>query len=190
MDETSHEQPAVEQTATVEHGAAEPKKDVNLLAPDLTMLILTWVTFFALLVILKKFAWKPIVDGLQKREDYIRKSLEEADNIKTQLAQAEEIKAKILDEAKTLAGQIIQDSRQAAGVVAAEVESNAKRHANDIVASAKAQIEGERQRVTGQLKRDAVDTAIKLAEKVLEENLDAEKNRRLIEKAVDKDMNP
>ena len=189
MDETSHEQPVVEQTATVEHGGAEPKKDVNLLAPDLTMLILTWVTFFALLVILKKFAWKPIVDGLQKREDYIRKSLEEADNIKAQLAQSEEIKAKILDEAKTQASQIIQDSRQTAAAVATEIEGNAKRHANDIVASAKAQIEGERQRVTGQLKRDAVDTAIKLAEKVLEENLAAEKNRRLIEKAVDKDMN-
>ena len=185
----SSQEPEVHQeTIAVEHGT-EAKKDVNLLAPDLTMLILTWVTFFALLVILKKFAWKPIVDGLQKREDYIRKSLEEADTIKTQLAQAEEIKAKILEDAKTQASQIIQDSRQAAAVVATEVESNAKRHANDIVSSAKAQIEGERQRVSAQLKRDAVDTAIKLAEKVLEENLDAEKNRRLIEKAVDKDMN-
>ena len=180
--------PVVEQTVAVEHGT-EVKKDVNLLAPDLTMLILTWVTFFALLAILQKFAWKPIVAGLQKREDYIRQSLEEADKIKAQMAQAEEIKAKILDEAKTQASQIIQDSRQAAAGVATEIEGNAKRHANEIVASAKAQIEGERQRVVIQLKRDAVDTAIKLAEKVLEENINVEKNRHLIDKAVDKDMN-
>ncbi len=185
--ETSQEQ-AVTETIAVEHGA-EAKKDVNLLAPDLTMLILTWVTFFALLAVLQKFAWKPIITALQKREDYIRNSLDEADKIKAQLAQVEEIKAKILDEAKTQASQIIQDSRQTAITVATEVEANAKRHANDIVSGAKAQIEGERQRVSAQLKRDAVDTAIKLAEKVLEENLDVEKNRRLIEKAVDKDIN-
>ena len=180
MDETS-----AHTTAVVE--GAEHKPD--LLNPDLTMLILTWVTFFALLAILKKFAWKPILEGLQKREDYIRTSLEEADKVRAQLANAEEVKAKILDDARTEASKIIQDARQTAGSVAADIEGNAKRHANDIVASAKSQIEGERQRVTAVLKRDAVDTAIKLAEKVLETNLDDAKNRALIEKAVAKDMN-
>jgi F-type H+-transporting ATPase subunit b len=183
----THDQ-TVEQTGAVGHEAGA-KKEVNLLAPDLTMLILTWVTFFALLVILKKFAWTPIINALDKREEYIRKSLEDADKVKDQLAKAEEIKAQILDEAKTQASQIIQDSRQTAAAVAAEIESQAKRHAGDIVSSAKSQIEGERQRVTAQLKREAVDTAIKLAEKVLEHNLDQDKNRQLIEKAIAKDMN-
>ena len=182
MDNSTHSTTAVAGGASVEH-----KPD--LLNPDLTMLILTWMTFIALVVILKKFAWKPIIAALEAREDYIRKSLEGADKVRSQLAQAEENRNKILDEAKTQASQIIQDSRQAAVAVASDIEAQAKRHSNDIVSSAKSQIEGERQRVSEQLKKDAVDTAIKLAGKLLEENLDSEKNRKLIAKAVDKDMN-
>ena len=169
----------------MEHEAAK----MDILTPDVIMVILTWVTFFALLFILKKFAWKPILDGLDAREKYIRKSLDDADAAKAQLAEVEVTKAKILEEAKTQASQIIQDSRQTAVAVASDIEAQAKRHANDIVSSAKSQIEGERQRVSEQLKKDAVDTAIKLAGKVLEENLDAAKNLALIAKAVDKDMN-
>jgi F-type H+-transporting ATPase subunit b len=185
MDHSTVETTAAQST---EH-AAPAGGNGNLLAPDVVMVILTWTTFAILFVILKKFAWKPILDALQKREDYIRQTLNEADKVKAQLANAEAEKAKILDEARTQASQIIQDSRQSAATVAAEIEANAKRHANDIVTSAKAQIEGERQRVSSLLKKEAVDTAIKLAEKVLEENLDAAKNRALIEKAVTKDMN-
>src|SRR5262245_23262614 len=121
MDNSTHESVAVD-GAAVEH-----KPD--LLSPDLTMLILTWVTFAALVVILKKFAWKPIIDSLQKREDYIRESLEQADKVRAQLADAEGVKSKILDDARTEASKIIQDSRQTAGAVAAEIEANAKRHA-------------------------------------------------------------
>ncbi len=175
---------------TVEPAApAESGHNGNLLAPDVVMVILTWVTFGILFAILKKYAWKPILEGLQKREDYIRKTLDEADLVKSQLAGAEATKAKILDEAKGEASRIIQESRQTAAAVASDIEAQAKRHANDIVSSAKSQIEGERQRVSAVLKREAVDTAIKLAEKVLEENLDNAKNRALIEKAVTKDMN-
>jgi F-type H+-transporting ATPase subunit b len=179
---------AVEQPQTHEQPQAAHGNG-NLLAPDVVMVILTWTTFAILFVILKKFAWKPILDALQKREDYIRQTLDEADKVKANLANAEAEKAKILDDAKTQASQIIQDSRQTAAAVASEIEAQAKKHANDIVSSAKSQIEGERQRVTSILKKEAVDTAIKLAEKVLEHNLDADKNRALIEQAVSKDMN-
>ena len=175
--------------STVESTQQAAPSGGNLLAPDVVMVILTWVTFFILFAILKKFAWKPILDALQKREDYIRQSLEQADKIKDQLANAEAAKAKVLEEAKITASQIIHESRQAAAAVAVEIEAQAKRHAVDIVTSAKAQIEGERQRVSMQLKQESVNTAIKLAEKILEENLDHSKNRALIEKAIDKDMN-
>src|SRR5208282_968275 len=84
----------------------------GILSPDTTLIILTWISFFGLLAVLHKFAWKPILAGLKQREDYIRKSLEDADKLNKQLAEIEAVKGKILDEAKDRANVIIQQSRK------------------------------------------------------------------------------
>ncbi len=168
------------------HGSPEAKPDI--FAPDITMLILTWVTFFSLLAILKKFAWKPILENLDKRENYIRQSLEDADKAKALLVDVEAQKTSILDEAKVQGSQIIQEARKVAEDVAHGIETKAKEHAKSLVDSAHAQIVGEREQVVEQLKREVIDTAIQMAEKVLEENLDKDKNRHLIQQAVAKRM--
>lgn len=163
-----------------EHAAAAP----NILTPDVTMVILTWVTFFALLFILKKFAWKPILDALQRREDHIRQSLADADKIKAELAQIEAAKAQVLDDAKTQAGQIIDDARKAARALAHDIEAKAKQNAQDTVNNAGVQIEGERQHAREALKKESVNLAIALAGKILKENSDTEKNRKLVNEAL------
>lgn len=158
----------------------------NLLAPDVTMVILTWVTFFTLLGILTKFAWKPILENLKKREDYIRQSLKDADAIKAELAQLEASKVQILNDAKQQAAQIIDDARKTGRDLAHDIETKAKANAQEILTSSNAQIEGELQRVRRELKKESVDTAIALAGKILKENNDTDKNRRLVEEVVEK----
>ena len=164
----------------MEHESAK----MDILTPDVTMVILTWVTFFALLFILKKFAWKPILDGLQKREDYIRQSLEDADKAKAQLSQVDAAKAQILNDAKAQAAQIVDGARKSAAQLAHDIESKAKQNAQDIARNASVQIEGERQRLREALKKESVGIAISLAGKILKENTDTDKNRRLVEEAV------
>lgn len=173
------ENPSVE-TAVVAHGGG----GANLLSPDITMMILTWVTFFILFAILKKFAFKPILDGLQKREDDIRKSLEDADKAKAQLAQIELEKAQIINAAKSQASQIIDEARKTATSVAHETENKARSNAQEMLNNATAQIEGERQKVRQALKEESVGIAINLAGKILKENTDTDKNRRLVEEAI------
>ena len=142
------------------------------------------MTFFALLFILKKFAWKPILDGLQKREDYIRQSLEDADKAKAQLAQVDAAKAQVLNDAKAQAAQIVDGARKSAGELARDIESKAKQNAHDIARNASVKIEGERQRLREALKKESVGIAISLAGKILKENTDTDKNRRLVEEAL------
>ena len=156
----------------------------GLLTPETLMVILTWVTFFALLFILQKFAWKPILEGLKKREEYIRKSLEDADKIKEQLAQMEIAKAKILDEAKDKANTIIEQSRKTGHELAGQIEQKAKKNAEEIIVNAHQEIQGERESVRQALKKESVQTAVTLAEKILKENLDTQKNRNLINQAI------
>ena len=156
----------------------------GILSPDVTLVILTWVSFFALLIILHKFAWKPILAGLKEREDHIRKSLEDADRIKAQLVELEAAKARILDEAKEKANTIIEQSRKMGNELAVQIEQRAKKSAEGIISSAHQEIEGEYERARNALKKESIQTAVFLAEKILKENLDSEKNRNLINQAI------
>ncbi len=160
---------------------------LGILSPDTTLVILTWISFFALLAILHRFAWKPILAGLKQREDYIRKSLDDADKIKSQLAEVEAAKERILDEAKDRANAIIEQSRKMGSELAGQIEKRAKKNAEGIISSAHQEIEGERERVRNALKKESAQTAVSLAEKILKENLDTKKNRDLINQAI-KDM--
>ena len=170
--------------ATVEVEAVAHKKDVGLMNPDVTMLVLTWVTFFLLLAVLQKFAWKPIVAALEKRESDIRKSLEDADKIKTELADVQSSKEKILNDAYKTAQGILEESRKRAQDIAREIEEKAKKQAQDLVHAAHQEIEGEKEKVKTVLRRQSAEIAIALAGKIMKENLDSEKNRKLVDQYI------
>lgn len=157
---------------------------LKILPSDVTMVILTWVTFFCLLVLLHKFAWKPILQALQKREKEIRDALENADKAKAQLANIEQEKQKVLNEAKTQAAQIIDQGRRTARDLATDIEGKSRQHAQSIIQSAHAQIAGEKQRLLKTLRQESAEVAIALAGKIIKENMDKDKNRRLVEEAV------
>ena len=170
--------------ATIEVEAVVHKKDVSLMSPDVTMLVLTWVTLFLLLAVLQKFAWKPILAGLKKREDSIRTSLEQADKIQTAFTDIEASKEKILSEAHRTAQDLITQSQKRAQEVARTIEERAKTHAQEILQSAHQQIAGEEERLRASLRRESADIAIGLAGKILKENVDNDKNRKLIDHAI------
>jgi len=161
-----------------------PESAPGILSPDVTLVILTWISFFSLLVILHRFAWKPILAGLKQREDYIRKSLEDADKITKQLVDVEASKIKILDEAKERANAIIEQSRKMGNELSSQMEQRAKKNAEEIINSAKEEIQGELEKVRNAIKKESAMAAVSLAEKILKENLNTEKNRNLINQAI------
>ena len=61
---------------------AQATNEYVFLTPDVTMIVLTWATFFTLFFVLYKFAWKPILTALDNREESIRRSVEEVQKIK------------------------------------------------------------------------------------------------------------
>ena len=146
---------------------AAPK--LNVFPSDVLMITLTWVTFFCLLALLHKFAWKPILQVLQNREKEIRSALENADKAKAQLAQIEEEKLKILNQAKVEATQIIEQSRKTARDLAADIEAKSQKQAQEIIHSAHAEIAGERQRLLKALRQESAEVAISLAGKIIKE---------------------
>jgi len=164
----------------MEHAAAK----VDILTPDVTMVFLTWLTFFLLLFVLKKFAWKPILDGLQQREDYIRQSLKEADEARRQLQEVQAEKERILEEARQRSQMIVEDSRRSAAELSKQSDQKAKANARQILESAHQQTQGERERVRRQLRQESAAVAVTLASKIIKENMDNDKNRRLVQEAL------
>lgn len=144
----------------------------------------TIVTFLILLIILKKTAWQPILQALKEREDKIRSSLEKAEQAKKE---AEEILArnqKHLADAEEQVRKIINEGRDYANKLRTEIVSKANEEAQKMIETAKQEIENKKQEALGELKEIVADLSISAAEKILEETLDKEKHKKLIEKLI------
>lgn len=170
------------ESSVVVSGHETTKKD--LFSPDLTLVILTWVTFLSLLAILYKFAWKPILAGLDKREETIRKSLEEADRIKEELREINQKREQLIREAEDKSKEIIDEGRKAAIEAAHIIEHKAKEESQIMLENAERQIKDVTEEAQFELRKMSADIAVELAGRLIEENLDSEKNRKLVNELI------
>lgn len=152
----------------------------NMLNPDLTLLVLTWVTFLLLLAVLYKFAWKPILSALDNREESIRKSVEEVERIKNELAKIEETRSTLIGQAELKSREIIDKSRKAAVEAALVIEQKAREETKILMENAQRQLKDEIKKAQSDLREESARIAVGLASKLIEENLDTEKNKKLI----------
>lgn len=156
-------------------------KEPDLLAPDIQMMLMTWVAFFILLGILYKFAWKPILTSLENREESIRKSVETAERIEVQMQQLEQTKTEILEKAESSAQEIIQEARKAAEAAARHIQHDAREEAKILMENAQRELKDEFAKANAQLRQESAEISVRLASKLIEENLDEKKNKRIID---------
>ena len=142
------------------------------------------ISFVIVALLLRQFAYRPILKVLHERRDRIEESLRNADKIKQQLADAEKRHAEILTKANAEAQKMIDEARQSAGVVASRKEQEAIAAAEQIITKAREASALEHERTMEQLKRElgrlVVDTTAKVTGKVL----NTDDQRRLQEEAA------
>lgn len=144
----------------------------------------TIITFLILLFILKKTAWKPILQALKEREDNIRASLEKAEQARKEAEEILEKNRKNLSEAEEQVKKIIEEGREYASKIRNEIISRANVEAQKLLENAKQEIENKKQEALIELKGIVADLSIQAAEKILEETLDKEKHKKLVEKLI------
>jgi len=146
--------------------------------------IWTVLTFVVLLIVLKMVAWKPILSALSQREDAIRESLEKADKAKEEaqkmLNENQANLAKAGEEAKA----IIEQSRQFAEKLKDQMLQDSKQQSQKIIADASAEIERKKEAAFSELRGQVAEIAINAAEKILQENLDKEKQKKVVDKYI------
>ena len=148
---------------------------------DPGLYIWTIVVFLALLGLLAKFAWRPLLDALEKRQESIRRSLDDAAKARQELERLQTESQRILAEARSEAEAIVARTREDAGRLREEMRQKAQQEAANIVKNAEKQIELETQRALQQIRHEAVDLSVQIASKLLQRNVSKADNERLIE---------
>ena len=155
-----------------------------LVQVDPGLFIWTIVTFLVLLGLLAKFAWKPLLQFLEEREETIRKALDDAQRARVELERLNQESAKLIAQARTEADAIVSRSRADAERLKEDLKQEARAEAATIVRNAERQIQLETGRALEQIRHEAVDLSVSIASKLLRRNLSRADNEQLIEEAL------
>ena len=158
--------------------------DNPLVQPDPGLFIWTIATFLVLLFLLQRFAWKPLLQALENRQEMIRKSLDDAEQAKTDLQKVQEESNQIVVKARIDADAIIAASRADAMKLQEELRVKARAEADGIISNAERQIQQQTDRSLVQIREEAVDLSLGIASKLIQRNLAKEDNNALIEDAL------
>lgn len=151
---------------------------------NLQLLVAFVINFIILLVLLGVFAYKPILKKLDERQAIIKESMDQAEQIKLQTARTEEeIKAQ-LETARKEGQQIIAQATQIGDRLKNEAKEEARQEAESLITKARVEIERQRDKDIEQLRSEFADIAILATEKVINETLDKEKHRKIIDEVL------
>jgi len=153
----------------------------GLLSPAGGLMFWTLVIFLILFFVLSKFAFKPILAAVQGREQALRDAMDQATADRDAAAAELAEQKRQLDAARGEAQKIIADGRVMAEKMRADLLEQTKVQQGEMLARATRDIESEKNAAIADLRREAVDLALKGASKVIEKNLDDAQNRKLIE---------
>ena len=151
---------------------------------SLPTLIAQVVNFGLLLLVLRLFAYKPIMKMLDNRANKIKESLEAGDRAKQEAVSAEKEIAKKIEEASASGQQIVGQAVKTAEEVKRRASQDAKKEADAIIAKAQVEIQREKQESMTELRKEVADLAVLVAGKAIGTSLDKETQRKLIDNTL------
>ena len=155
---------------------------MELLNPGIGLLFWMSLSFGIVFFILKKFAWKPILNALKEREQSIDSALKSADKAKAEMAEMQADNQRIMKEAQHEKDQLLKEAKEIKNKIISDAKSEASEEARKLIEDAKKAIENEKATALNEIKKQVADLSITIAEKVLEKELSDKNNQ---EKMVD-----
>jgi F-type H+-transporting ATPase subunit b len=156
----------------------------SLVQPDPGLFIWTIVTFLILLALLAKFAWKPLLQALDKRQQTIAAAVEDARKARQELERVRDDASKMMTEARREADGIITRARTDADRFREDLRQQAIKEAENIGKNAQKQIEHETARAIARIREEAVDLSLDIASKIIGRTVSKADNERMIEEVV------
>jgi len=152
------------------------------LVNDFSFGLFFWQMLLFLMLLLKKYAWKPILSALNDREEGIKNALESAEKAKLEMQNLQADNQKLLQEARLEREAMIKDAREIKEKMILDAKEEAKSEANKMIISAQAAIESEKKSAIAEIKTQVASLSIEIAEKVVKNELsDKDKQLQLVE---------
>jgi F-type H+-transporting ATPase subunit b len=154
---------------------------------DFSFGLFIWQTiiFVGLILLLKKFAWKPILDAVNEREEGIKNALLSADNARKEMQNLQSDNQRILQEARMERDALLKDARDMKDKMVADAKNEAQAQGQKMIEQAKAAIESEKNAAMAELKLHVSTLSLEIAEKLLKDELsNKEAQVKLVEKML------
>jgi len=145
---------------------------MELVTPGIGLLFWMLLSFSIVLVLLKKFAWKPILNTLEEREDSIQKALDSAEQARSEVAELKSQKEQILNEAKLEREKIIRLAHEETSAYKQEQKIKIDEQFKLKVSSAIDEINQQKRSAMEDLKKTVAEMSVDIAEKILEKELE------------------
>src|SRR5919202_1420979 len=137
---------------------------MDLLTPDLGLLFRQVVVFLGLFLILRTFAWKPITESLNERENNIQSALDLAEKTRAEMTALKADNEKLLAQARSEREAILRGAKETADKMVAESRDKAASEGQRILEQAREAMQNERQALVTQMKKEVVNLSIEIAE--------------------------
>lgn len=161
---------------------------MDLLTPELGLFFWTLIAFLAVFFILKKFAWKPILESLGEREKGIADSIAAAERVRAEMSLLKSENEKLMAQAREERTQILKEAKEAQDRIINEAKDKAKVEANKIIADAQVQITQQKNAALTAVKNEIGSLALNVAEQILRKQLASEEGQEGYMKMLAEDI--
>lgn len=144
---------------------------MELIIPDIGLIFWMTVSFLVLLLVLKKFAWKPVLKMLKDREESIDNALRTAEDARTEMANLKAKNNELLQQAQEERAALLSETLAMKNKMLEDAKASSKAEADRIFAESKQLIEQEKIKAMNELKKEVADISILVAAKILKDEL-------------------
>jgi len=160
---------------------------MELLTPSIGNIFWTAIVFLLLVVLLKAFAWKPILSAVKEREDNIQDALNQAKLAKKEMETLKADNDRIMREAKIERDAILKEAREIKERIVAEAKDAAKSEGDKLIEAAIQTINAEKNAAMSEIKSQIGILSVNIAESILKQKLEnTEAQNELVQNYLNK----
>ncbi len=159
---------------------------MDLVTPGIGLIFWSTLTFLLLLILLRKYAWNPVLKAVKSREERIKGALESAEEAKKEMERLKADNEVIIREAMDERNKLLQNARGMKEKIVEDAKVLAIEESKKILESARAKIVSEKEAAISEIRKQVAELSVKIAEKILKEELkDTRDHKRLIKSYMD-----
>lgn len=159
---------------------------MELIKPDFGLFFWQVIVLLILIFLMSKYAWRPILGSIRKREESINDALASAEKAKLEMSNLKADNEKMLQQAREERDLMLKEAQEMKKNIIAEATEDANIKSSDIISKAKETIEAEKKAALKEIKAQVAELSIDIAEKLVRKELDTDKAQvELVNKMLD-----